>query len=55
MAKTEGKHPGGRPTKYKPEYCLTVEYMARSGMTDAQMADFSTHGRHRHRKQWPQV
>ena len=39
MAKTEGKHPGGRPTKYKPEYCLTVEYMARAGMTDAQIAE----------------
>jgi len=38
MAKAEGKHPGGRPTKYKSEYCLTAEYMARAGMTDAQIA-----------------
>lgn len=33
------KHPGGRPTKYKPEYCLAVEYMARTGMTEAQIAE----------------
>lgn len=39
MEKNKGKHPGGRPTKYKPEYCLTVEYMARAGMTDAQIAE----------------
>jgi len=39
MAKVEGKHPGGRPTKYKPEYCLTVEYMARAGLTDVQIAE----------------
>jgi len=33
------KHAGGRPTKYKPEYCLAVLYMARCGMTEAQIAD----------------
>lgn len=31
--------PGGRPTKYKPEYCLVVEALARLGWTDAQMAE----------------
>ena len=29
----------GRPTKYKPEYCLAVEYMARVGLTDVQIAE----------------
>lgn len=33
------KHAGGRPTKYKPEYCLSVEYMARSGMIEKEMAE----------------
>ncbi len=33
------KHAGGRPSKYKPEYCLTVEYMARTGMTEVQIAE----------------
>lgn len=37
------KHAGGRPTKYKPEYCLTVEYMAATGMTDVEMADNCVH------------
>lgn len=32
------KHPGGRPTKYKPELCLTVEYMARAGLIDAEIS-----------------
>lgn len=32
------KHPGGRPSKYKPEYCLVVKYMAIQGLTDVQMA-----------------
>jgi hypothetical protein len=36
---TKPKHAGGRPTKYKAEYCLTVEYMTRCGMTEAQIAD----------------
>lgn len=27
-----GKHPGGRPTKYKPEYCQRlIEYMQQNG------------------------
>ena len=29
----------GAPTKYRPEYDLTAEYMARSGMTDGEIAD----------------
>ena len=36
---SDTKHPGGRPTKYKPEYCLAAEYMARSGMIDDEIAD----------------
>lgn len=39
MAKTEGKHPGGRPTKYKPEYCIVVEALARLGWTEDRMAE----------------
>lgn len=35
---SEKKHAGGRPSKYKPEYCLAVKAMARLGMTDAQMS-----------------
>lgn len=35
---SEKKHAGGRPSKYKPEYCLAVRAMARLGMTDAQMS-----------------
>ena len=34
----EKKHAGGRPSKYKPEYCLAIKAMARLGMTDAQMS-----------------
>lgn len=36
---TKGKHPGGRPSKYKPEYNLAAEYMARNGLTDAEIAE----------------
>jgi transposase len=29
VAESKGKHPGGRPTSYKPEYCeMLVEHMA---------------------------
>src|SRR5574344_450921 len=35
----EKKHPGGRPTKYQDDLtCIAVEYMAREGLTDKQMA-----------------
>jgi hypothetical protein len=34
------KHPGGRPTKYKPEYAKQVEKLCRIGATDAEIADF---------------
>lgn len=30
---------GGRPTKYRKEYCLAAEAFARLGLTDAQMAE----------------
>ena len=36
---SEKKHAGGRPSKYKPEYCLAVEALARLGWTDSQMAE----------------
>jgi hypothetical protein len=32
MAENKGKHPGGRPTKYKPEYCQQlIDYMEEDG------------------------
>lgn len=34
------KHPGGRPTDYKPEYCEQAENYALLGATDVQMAGF---------------
>ena len=37
--KPKGKHPGGRPSKYKPELCLAAEWMSRYGLTDVQMAE----------------
>jgi len=37
--KKTGRHPGGRPSKFKKEYCLAVEYMARTGMTEQEIAD----------------
>jgi hypothetical protein len=36
--KTIGKHAGGRPSKYKPEILLAVEFMARHGLTDLEMS-----------------
>ena len=32
--------PGGRPTKYKPEYAEQAAKLCKLGATDAQMADF---------------
>lgn len=32
------KHPGGRPSEYKPEYCETVILLGRDGKLPAQMA-----------------
>ena len=34
------KHPGGRPTKYKPEYCEQVYKLCLLGATDSEIADF---------------
>ena len=35
----EGKHPGGRPSKYNEKFHpLLVEYLARNGKTDKEMA-----------------
>jgi len=34
------KHPGGRPTKYKPEYAEQVFKLCLLGATDAEIADF---------------
>ncbi len=36
---TKAKHAGGRPTKYKIEYCLVVEALARLGWTEDKMAE----------------
>ena len=34
------KHPGGRPTKYKPEYAEQAYKLAQEGFTDKKIADF---------------
>lgn len=34
------KHPGGRPTDFKPEYSSQVEMLCKLGATDKQIADF---------------
>lgn len=34
----EQKHPGGRPTDYKPEYCVDVIDLGKAGKSKAQMA-----------------
>lgn len=34
------KHPGGRPSAFKPEYCRQAEKLCRLGATDKEMADF---------------
>jgi len=33
------KHAGGRPSKYKPEYCMVAEAYSRLGWTDDQVAE----------------
>lgn len=35
-----GKHPGGRPSSYKPEYAKHAEKLAALGATDIEVADF---------------
>jgi DNA-binding XRE family transcriptional regulator len=40
MAEEKPKHPGGRPTKFKPEYVDLAEKYALLGATDSQMAQF---------------
>lgn len=35
-----GKHPGGRPSAFKQEYCEQVEKLCRLGATDKEIADF---------------
>lgn len=47
----------GRPSKYREEFCLAVEYMAKAGMTDAQMAEkleISEASFHVWKKEYPQ-
>lgn len=40
-AKKDGaKGPGGRPTKYKPEYVKQAEKLCKLGATDMEVADF---------------
>ena len=34
------KNPGGRPTKYKPEYAEQVYKLALEGFTDKKIAEF---------------
>ena len=34
------KHPGGRPTKYKAEYCTQAEKLCKLGAIDLDLADF---------------
>lgn len=34
------KHPGGRPTKYKPEFAAQAEKLCQLGATDADLASF---------------
>lgn len=36
----KAKHPGGRPTDYKPEYAKQAEKLTKLGATDAELADF---------------
>lgn len=42
MAKkeTHPKHPGGRPSSYKPEYAGQAEKLCKFGATDVDLADF---------------
>lgn len=35
-----GKHPGGRPSPYKPEYSEQVEKLCKLGATDKEISDF---------------
>lgn len=37
-ARSNGKHPGGRPPAYKPEYCLEVIDLGKKGYSQARMA-----------------
>lgn len=40
MAKwSEGKHPGGRPTKYRPEFCDTIIEVGETGGWLSEMAE----------------
>ena len=34
------RHPGGRPTKYRPEFAAQAKKLCRLGSTDEEMADF---------------
>lgn len=36
----ETKHPGGRPTKFKPEYCEQARKLSLLGLTDTELAEF---------------
>lgn len=35
---SDTKHPGGRPTKYKPELCIAAKALARLGLIDTEIA-----------------
>lgn len=39
-ADERAKHPGGRPTGYKPEYAGQAEKLTKLGATDVELADF---------------
>jgi hypothetical protein len=38
--KAAKKHPGGRPSKYKPEYCEQAYKFCLLGCTDVELSDF---------------
>lgn len=40
MSETKEKNKGGRPTKFKEEYCIQVEKLCKLGATDKELADF---------------
>lgn len=40
MDEDEPKHPGGRPTKYKPQYCKQAYRLCLLSTTDKDLADF---------------
>lgn len=45
MSEGQQKHPGGRPTDYKPEYCEAVIKLGKEGKSHAQIAAALGHSR----------